>query len=64
MFLEKTLIKLFDCTTDQENPIGKSNTKKQFIEMLQPYFIVEETYLHFFLPERYFSESLTLYIAG
>ncbi len=31
-----------------ENPIGKSYTKQEFIEMLTPYFEVEKIYYHFF----------------
>lgn len=48
IFLEKDvdqIVKLYD---GSENPIGKSYTKEQFIEMLRLHFIVEETYLHFF----------------
>lgn len=39
------IVRLYD---GAENPIGKSYTQKEFISMLSPYFIVEETYLHFF----------------
>lgn len=39
------IVRLYD---GNENPIGKAYTKKEFISMLSPYFIVEETYLHFF----------------
>lgn len=48
MFLEKDVDQIVRLYDGSENPIGKSYTKKQFIEMLQPYFSVEETYLHFF----------------
>jgi ubiquinone/menaquinone biosynthesis C-methylase UbiE len=48
MFLEKDVDQIVRLYDGLENPIGKSYTKKQFIEMLQPYFSVEETYLHFF----------------
>lgn len=36
-----------------DNPIGKSYTKKEYVEMLSPYFEVEEIYFHFF-PARAF----------
>lgn len=39
------LVRLYD---GAENPIGKSYSKKQLLELLEPYFSVEETYLHFF----------------
>jgi SAM-dependent methyltransferase len=39
------IVRLYD---GKENPIGKAYSKGEFIEMLSPYFDVEETYLHFF----------------
>jgi hypothetical protein len=42
------IVRLYDCS---ENPIDKNYTKKRLVEMLQPNFAVEETYLHF-LPAR------------
>jgi 2-polyprenyl-3-methyl-5-hydroxy-6-metoxy-1,4-benzoquinol methylase len=39
------IVRLYD---GKENPIGKSYSKKEFIELLSDYFIVEEIYLHFF----------------
>ena len=39
------IVRLYD---GAENPIGKSYSKKQLFKLLEPYFIVEETYLHFF----------------
>ena len=30
------------------NPIGKCYSKKKLLELLKPYFHIEETYLHFF----------------
>ena len=48
MFLERDVDQIVRLYDGLENPIGKSYTKKQFIEMLQPHFSVEETYLHFF----------------
>lgn len=48
IFLEKDvdqIVKLYD---GKNNPIGKSYSKNDFIKMLEPYFIVEKTFLHFF----------------
>lgn len=48
IFLEKNadeIVRLYD---GSDNPIGKSYTEKQFVAMLSEYFIVEETFLHFF----------------
>ena len=39
------IVRLYDGV---ENPIGKSYSQKQLLELLDPYFSVEETYLHFF----------------
>lgn len=39
------IVRLYD---GKENPIGKSYTKKEFSDLLEPYFEVEEMYLHFF----------------
>ena len=39
------IVRLYD---GSDNPIGKSYTKNTFIKMLDPYFEVQETYLHFF----------------
>ena len=39
------IVRLYD---GSENPIGKSYTKRSFIEMLSSHFHVDETYLHFF----------------
>ena len=39
------IVRLYDGV---ENPIGKSYSKKQVLELFEPFFIVEETYLHFF----------------
>jgi 2-polyprenyl-3-methyl-5-hydroxy-6-metoxy-1,4-benzoquinol methylase len=39
------IVRLYD---GAENPIGKSYTRKQFVEMLAPHFVINETYLHFF----------------
>lgn len=48
IFLEKDVDKIVRLYDGSENPIGKSYTKEQFLKMLQPHFIVDETYLHFF----------------
>jgi SAM-dependent methyltransferase len=48
IFLEKDIDQIVRLYDGSENPIGKSYTKEQFVEMLQPHFTVEETYLHFF----------------
>jgi len=39
------IVRLYDGV---ENPIGKSYSKKQVMELFEPFFSVEETYLHFF----------------
>ena len=48
IFLEKNVDQIVRLYDGSENPIGKSYTRRQFIEMLHPHFTVEETYLHFF----------------
>lgn len=39
------IVRLYD---GNKNPIGKVYSKEEFIELLSPYFDVEETFLHFF----------------
>ena len=39
------IVRLFDGIN---NPIGKCYSKKKLLELLKPYFHIEETYLHFF----------------
>lgn len=39
------IVRLYD---GSDNPIGKSYSTQQFHDLLSPYFIVEETFLHFF----------------
>jgi SAM-dependent methyltransferase len=39
------IVRLYD---GQDNPIGKAYTYEGFIQILTPYFYVEETYLYFF----------------
>jgi 2-polyprenyl-3-methyl-5-hydroxy-6-metoxy-1,4-benzoquinol methylase len=36
-----------------DNPLGKSYTRQEFIALLQPYFLIEDIYFHFF-PARAF----------
>jgi SAM-dependent methyltransferase len=39
------IVRLYD---GKDNPIGKCYRREQFVRMLEPYFIVRETFLHFF----------------
>jgi 2-polyprenyl-3-methyl-5-hydroxy-6-metoxy-1,4-benzoquinol methylase len=39
------LVRLYD---GQDNPIGKAYTRQKFVQMLSPYFHVQEIWLHFF----------------
>ena len=39
------LVRFFD---GKDNPVGKVYSKKQFLKMLEPYFIIEKTFLHYF----------------
>lgn len=39
------IVRLYD---GSENPIGKSYSRQQFVSLLEPYFLVTETFLHFF----------------
>lgn len=48
IFLEKDVDQIVRLYDGSDNPIGKSYTKEQFVDMLQPHFIVEEIYFHFF----------------
>jgi len=43
------LVRLYD---GKDNPIGKSYPRKQFRELLEPYFEIEQTYIHYF-PARF-----------
>ena len=47
-FLESNVDEIIRLYDGSDNPIGKSYTKQQFVDMLSPYLTVEETYLHFF----------------
>ena len=48
IFLEKDVDQIVRLYDGSENPLGKSYTKTQFLSLLKPHFVVEETYLHFF----------------
>lgn len=39
------IVRLYD---GKDNPIGKSYTKTQFKELLEPFFLIKEIYYHFF----------------
>lgn len=39
------IVRLYD---GKDNPIGKSYSNETFESMLKPYFLTEETFLHFF----------------
>ncbi len=39
------VVRIFD---GKDNPIGKSYTRQQFIQLLMPFFEIQDTYLHFF----------------
>lgn len=39
------IVRLYD---GDQNPIGKCYTRDQFVKLLEPHFVVSETYLHFF----------------
>ena len=39
------IVRVYD---GNENPIGKSYTRKKFVQMLEPYFDILQTYLHYF----------------
>jgi len=41
----KEIVRLYD---GRDNPIGKCYTRAQFVRMLEPFFVVRETFLHFF----------------
>jgi SAM-dependent methyltransferase len=48
IFLQKDVDQIVRLYDGDQNPIGKSYTQRQFMDLLTPEFIVEETYLHFF----------------
>lgn len=48
IFLESNVDEIVRLYDGSENPIGKSYTKQQFVDMLSTHLTVEETYLHFF----------------
>ena len=39
------LVRMYD---GEKNPIGKAYSKQEFLNMLSPYFLVEELFFHFF----------------
>lgn len=48
LFVEKDadeIVRLYD---GRANPVGKSYSRREFVALLAPHFVVEETFLHFF----------------
>lgn len=45
-FEEHRSVVIEDCFAD--NLIGKNYTKSSFVKILEPHFLIKETYLHFF----------------
>lgn len=48
IFLESDVDEIVRLYDGAENPIGKSYSRQQFLQMLEKHFVVQETYLHFF----------------
>lgn len=48
IFLERDVDEIVRLYDGAENPLGKSYTRSQFLEMLEKHFVVKDTYLHFF----------------
>ena len=48
IFKEKNVDKIVRLYDGKDNPIGKSYTKGSFVKILEPHFLIKETYLHFF----------------
>ena len=48
IFLESDVDEIVRLYDGENNPLGKSYSRQQFIDMLAQHFIIEETYLHFF----------------
>ena len=48
IFIKKNIDEIVRLYDGQDNPIGKSFSKTDFIKILKPYFIIEESYCHFF----------------
>lgn len=48
IFFEKDVDQIVRLYDGSDNPIGKSSTKQQFIELLELHFRIQETCLHFF----------------
>jgi SAM-dependent methyltransferase len=49
------IVRLYD---GKDNPVGKCYTRSEFVRMLEPFFFVRETFLHFF-PARTFPFPMT-----
>ncbi len=48
IFKEKNVDEIVRLYDGKDNPIGKSYTKSNFVKILEPHFLIKETYLHFF----------------
>ena len=48
IFLEGDVDEIVRLYDGAENPIGKSYSRQQFLQMLKKHFVVHETYQHFF----------------
>lgn len=48
IFLESDVDEIVRLYDGENNPLGKSYSRQEFIDMLDQHFIIEETYLHFF----------------
>lgn len=57
IYLQKDIDEIVRLYDGKENPIGKAYDKKEFKALLEPYFTIDEMYLHFF-PRR----SLPFYL--
>lgn len=47
-FLEKNIDEIVRIYDGFKNPLGKSYGRREFVELLEPYFKVEEVYFHYF----------------
>ena len=48
IFLESDVDEIVRLYDGAANPVGKSYTRQQFTALLEKYFVIQETYLHFF----------------
>lgn len=48
IFLEKNIDEIVRIYDGFKNPLGKSYGRREFVELLEPYFKVEEVYFHYF----------------